>query len=138
MRDLLGVDVRFSLSVRNLQQDVTNCRLLSLNTGKPFNASSRIKAEQGYIRKPMKLMLNCKDVHDHASDYLDKRLSKRKRLAIWMHVMMCSHCRRFMQQLRLTVGALQNIRRTQETDTDTEKLGDELYQRFMQHQKDKG
>jgi len=83
----------------------------------------------------MKLMLNCKDVHDHASDYLDKRLSRRKRLAIWMHVMMCSHCRRFMKQLRLTIASVRNLH--QQQDDDTKQLADELHQRFIEINKKK-
>ena len=45
-------------------------------------------------------MLNCREIADHSSDYLDGRLPRSRRLAIWLHLMMCGHCRRYLNNLK--------------------------------------
>jgi predicted anti-sigma-YlaC factor YlaD len=47
-------------------------------------------------------MLKCRDVSHIASDYLDHQLTWRQQLSVRMHLLMCVHCRRFVNQLRLT------------------------------------
>jgi predicted anti-sigma-YlaC factor YlaD len=47
-------------------------------------------------------MLNCKQVATQASDYLDNHVDGKLRWKIRMHLLMCSHCRRFIRHLRIT------------------------------------
>lgn len=47
-------------------------------------------------------MLNCKQVATQASDYLDNHVDGKLRWNIRMHLLMCSHCRRFIRHLRIT------------------------------------
>lgn len=51
-------------------------------------------------------MLNCRDVTQHASDYLDKTLPLGQRLKLRLHLFMCIHCRRYLKQLRATIGLI--------------------------------
>ncbi|MBU3071310.1 zf-HC2 domain-containing protein [Aestuariicella sp. G3-2] len=47
-------------------------------------------------------MLSCHDLaHKYASDYIDGQLNWRQRLAVFMHLLICVRCRRFVTQLRL-------------------------------------
>ena len=47
-------------------------------------------------------MLTCKELAQlHASDYLDNRLTGWQRFNVRLHLAMCSHCRRFMRQMKL-------------------------------------
>ena len=43
-------------------------------------------------------MRNCRDITALVSQGLDKKLSLRERLAIGVHVIMCSGCRNFQSQ----------------------------------------
>lgn len=52
-------------------------------------------------------MLKCRDMTLLASDYIDGRLRWRKRLSVWMHLMLCPPCRGFMANFRLAVQVLQ-------------------------------
>lgn len=52
-------------------------------------------------------MLKCRDITLLASDYVDGRLKWRKRLSVWMHLMMCPPCRGFMANFRLAVLLIQ-------------------------------
>ncbi len=40
-------------------------------------------------------MLNCKDMTKLISDSLERKISLRQRMELWMHIMMCGMCRRF-------------------------------------------
>jgi anti-sigma factor RsiW len=51
-------------------------------------------------------MLSCREVTERASDYLDRALPLRQRLAVRLHLFMCQHCRRYLRQLRAVVIAL--------------------------------
>lgn len=46
-------------------------------------------------------MYSCRDIHDHASALVDRELSTREAMAVRMHLLMCSSCRRFVRQFRL-------------------------------------
>lgn len=47
-------------------------------------------------------MLSCKQVATLASDYLDKNTNQRLHWKVRMHLLMCSHCRRFIKHLKIT------------------------------------
>lgn len=85
----------------------------------------------------MKLMLSCKEVHDDASAYLDGDLSASRKMLIRMHVMMCSRCRRFIRQLRLTVETLKAWhQQNQVTDAREIELADKLHRQFVGQETD--
>jgi hypothetical protein len=52
------------------------------------------------------MMPSCKEITEHSSDYLDRNLPWWKRPGYWLHLMMCVHCRRYLQQLKLTIGTI--------------------------------
>lgn len=51
-------------------------------------------------------MLNCREVTEKASDYLDQALPWRQRLGMRVHLLMCQHCRRYVRQLHAIAKAL--------------------------------
>jgi predicted anti-sigma-YlaC factor YlaD len=44
-----------------------------------------------------------------ATDYLEEELSWRERLRIQLHLWMCSHCRRYLDQMRKVIRLLQRL-----------------------------
>lgn len=56
-------------------------------------------------------MLLCQDIVNIASDYLERRLRLRQRLAVLMHIAMCKGCRAYIGQIRLTMLALRSLPR---------------------------
>ncbi len=46
------------------------------------------------------MMLSCKEVTKLCSEALDRNLSLRERLSLRMHLMMCSGCTNFEEQMR--------------------------------------
>ncbi len=51
-------------------------------------------------------MLRCRDVTERASELLDGDLPLRERLALRLHLAMCSMCRAYLDQLRRTRALL--------------------------------
>ena len=44
-------------------------------------------------------MLNCKDMTKLISDSLERKMSFRQRMELWLHIMMCGMCRRFRSNI---------------------------------------
>lgn len=47
-------------------------------------------------------MLKCREVAQHASEYLDHNADTRLRWQLRLHLLMCHKCRRFVRHLRIT------------------------------------
>ncbi|NPU91063.1 MAG: hypothetical protein HPY82_04050 [Gammaproteobacteria bacterium] len=46
-------------------------------------------------------MLRCRDVAREASNFVDGPVTWQHRLALWLHLFYCVHCRRFMRHLKI-------------------------------------
>lgn len=60
-------------------------------------------------------MLNCKDMTKVISDSLDRKISLRQRLELWMHITMCGLCRRFRSN---TLAIRKKVRETSAQPSD--------------------
>ena len=68
-------------------------------------------------------MLNCREITEHASDFLDGTLPWPVRLQVRLHLMMCRFCREYVRQLSLVVRSLGLLPREQASaDTQRELL----------------
>jgi anti-sigma factor RsiW len=54
-------------------------------------------------------MLSCKDVTRRASAYLDGDLGRWDRLRLLAHLAICKGCRRYLDQLRMTIALLPRL-----------------------------
>jgi len=54
-------------------------------------------------------MLSCQDVGRLTSDYLNRDLPWRRRLAIRVHLLMCEGCTRYVAQMRATLQLLRTM-----------------------------
>lgn len=71
-------------------------------------------------------MLTCREVTERASEYLDGNLSLGRRLTFRFHLMMCRHCRRYVDLLAQTI-ALVRVSGRVPPDRDTvERVAAEL------------
>ena len=63
-------------------------------------------------------MLSCKDITENANQYLEKDLPFFVRLKFKMHLKMCIHCQRYVEQLQTTIqllGKMKQPLRSEET-----------------------
>lgn len=56
-------------------------------------------------------MLNCQDVAERASAYLDGGLGRWERLQVRLHLALCRVCREYVRQIGLIVAALHRLPR---------------------------
>ncbi|MDP3814837.1 anti-sigma factor [Pseudomonas sp.] len=64
-------------------------------------------------------MLSCKELVARSSDFLDKQLSFRQRLAVRRHLLACKNCRRFIKQMRLSQAVLRQLPQGQNAELDS-------------------
>jgi hypothetical protein len=55
-----------------------------------------VRGEGGTMSK---WMPNCREISRIVSESFDRRLPLRRRMAMWMHLLMCGHCSRFRKEL---------------------------------------
>lgn len=56
-------------------------------------------------------MLNCRDVTERASDFLDAAVPFRVGLQVRLHLLMCRFCREYVRQMELVVRVLRQLPR---------------------------
>ncbi len=54
-------------------------------------------------------MLNCREVVERASDFLDARVPLHVRVQMRLHLLMCRFCREYVRQMSLVVRALRSL-----------------------------
>lgn len=65
-------------------------------------------------------MLSCRDVANLSSDYLNHDLPWRRRMAVRLHLLMCTGCTRYYEQMRATLAMLRRMGR-EETKTPADR-----------------
>lgn len=63
-------------------------------------------------------MLSCKEITENANSYLDRELPLFTRMKVKMHLVLCENCRRYMDQLQLTIQSLSKFRRDDTVSDD--------------------
>lgn len=71
-------------------------------------------------------MFECKDIAEEASNYLDGDLPLGKRIGLFLHLVICSCCREYMQQIKQTISTVATIRPQEQHSTDTQALAEKL------------
>ncbi len=71
-------------------------------------------------------MFECKDVSEEASNYLDGDLPLGKRIGLFFHIVICSCCRAYLQQIRQTIRTVSVVRPREANQVDTQALAEQL------------
>jgi len=80
-------------------------------------------------------MLSCKDVTEEANAYIDKELPFMKRLSVRMHLFICVNCRRYMNQLNLTIQTLGRMGKPESISEERSRQLMECFRKEHSHQK---
>jgi len=54
-------------------------------------------------------MMKCRDISELLTDYLEGKMSLGERMRFQMHVAVCPPCKRYLQQMKLTVQTLGEV-----------------------------
>lgn len=72
-------------------------------------------------------MLKCQQVEQRADALVDGTpLSRRERMALGMHLLMCRHCRRYLRQLRALTAHLRHSEPAPADDGQVQTVLDRL------------
>lgn len=78
-------------------------------------------------------MIQCKDLIEEASDYLDGDITLSKRIGLFFHLLICRCCRNYMQQIRRTIETVSVIRPKEKDTTDKHALAQKLHSLNCKH-----
>lgn len=67
-------------------------------------------------------MLNCREITERASDFLDAALPWHVRLEVRLHLMMCRFCREYVRQMALVARTLRRLTSPQPDSKRNEEL----------------
>ena len=73
-------------------------------------------------------MFSCKDVAHHAHDHVEQNLSPWSKFKLFVHLLICHHCRHFVRQLKVTNRLIQ---RTTPLQTVNERAIDSQVKKLM-------
>lgn len=80
-------------------------------------------------------MMMCRDIAESASDYLEHKLPFRRRVSVRLHLLMCKHCRTFVEQLKVSIDSLHSLD-TNEPEPISEDTRERLLALFRDHRDD--
>jgi predicted anti-sigma-YlaC factor YlaD len=62
--------------------------------------------------------MNCREVTQFLSDYLDGELPLRQRLTFKLHLLLCPDCRRYLQSFATTIKLTRSLGKRAASDSD--------------------
>ncbi|MFW5425672.1 MAG: hypothetical protein ACKE8G_03635 [Methylophagaceae bacterium] len=72
-------------------------------------------------------MYQCKDIADEVNNYIDGDLPLGKRVGLFFHLLLCSCCRNYLQQIRSTISVITVSKPKEDDTTDTQALAKKLH-----------
>lgn len=70
-------------------------------------------------------MLTCRNIMEGGSDYVDGQMTSNQRISFRIHLLLCSNCRRFMNNFRTTISYVKAL-------PDQDKLSEEEINEIVQ------
>lgn len=84
-------------------------------------------------------MLSCRELSEQADAFLDREMPFGKRMQIRLHLMMCSGCNRFVDQMRTTRGLITTeAKGVSPHDSDDQSDIDSILAEFNKHKQSSG
>lgn len=84
-------------------------------------------------------MLSCRELSEQADAFLDKEMPFGKRMQVRLHMMMCSGCNRFVDQMRTTRDLITTESKSVSPhDSDDQTDIDSILAEFKEHKQSSG
>ena len=75
-------------------------------------------------------MMSCRDLTELVTDYMEGRMTLMQKLSFQLHVGMCSPCREYLRQMRLTVQSVGCLACAEDSPAMSPEVHGELLERF--------
>lgn len=77
------------------------------------------------------MMLNCREMTEYATDYMEGRLGFWMSVRFRAHLLMCRFCSRYLRQMHATIEALRRLPKSRAPDS----VKEDLLRRFRDEQR---
>ncbi len=77
-------------------------------------------------------MISCEEFTDRVTAYLEGRVPMGEKMGMWMHSVLCKHCRRYLQQMKLVVDLSGEVSNIEAAEGPDEATKNELLEQFRQ------
>lgn len=67
-------------------------------------------------------MLKCQDIASQSSDFVDKHLNLKDRFGFYLHLLICGHCRHYIQQFKAMILNSRTLSKKSASDTTAENI----------------
>jgi len=74
--------------------------------------------------------MSCRDLTELVTDYMEGRMTLMQKFSFQLHVGMCSPCREYLRQMKLTVQTVGGIAGAEELPVMSPEVHGELLKRF--------
>lgn len=78
-------------------------------------------------------MYQCKDIAEEVNNYIEGDLPLVKRIGLFFHILICSCCRNYMQQIRTTISVVTVSKPKEKSSTDLKALAKQLHDQCEEH-----
>ncbi|RKZ89205.1 MAG: hypothetical protein DRQ39_01180 [Gammaproteobacteria bacterium] len=78
-------------------------------------------------------MYQCKDIAEEVNNYIDGGLPLGKRIGLFFHLLICSCCRNYLQQIRSTISVVTVSHPKENDNTDPKALAKKLHNLCKKH-----
>jgi anti-sigma factor ChrR (cupin superfamily) len=63
-------------------------------------------------------MITCEEFTDRITAYLEGSVPMGERMGLWMHALLCKHCRRYLRQFEAVIELVGELDRAQPAELD--------------------
>lgn len=75
-------------------------------------------------------MITCEEFAERVTAYLEGAVPMGERMGLWLHKMMCHHCRRYFNQMKLVVDLMGEVPEAEPADEPDEATKQDLLEQF--------
>jgi len=79
-------------------------------------------------------MYQCKDIAEEVNNYIEGDLPLGKRIGLFVHFIMCSCCRNYLQQIRSTISIVTTSQPKEKDGTNLKDLAKQLQDACNEHE----
>lgn len=77
-------------------------------------------------------MMKCRDIAEMSGDYIDKNMPWHQYMAVRLHLVMCTHCRRFVSNMEKAIAYFRQLPRHSLSEEDVRDIMAGIERRCME------
>lgn len=75
-------------------------------------------------------MMTCREFVDNVTEYMEGTVPYSDRIGMWLHTLLCDHCRRYLEQMREVSQQLEDLGERERQQGAPEEVREDLVDQF--------